>query len=46
MKLLNHFTILKKNFRDIDFIKNDKFDYWKTKCKDHPTSKHYLVYCD
>ena len=29
MKLLNQFTILKKNFRDIDFVKKDKFDYWK-----------------
>ena len=46
MKLLNQFTILKKNYRDIDFVKKDKFDYCKNECKDHPTSKHCLVYCD
>ena len=36
----------KKNFRDIDFAKKDKFDYWKNECKEHPTSQHCLVYCD
>ena len=36
----------KKNFRDIDFEKKDKFDYWKNECKEHPTSQHCLVYCD
>ena len=46
MKLLNQFTILKKNFRDIDFAKKDKFYYWKNECKEHPTSQHRLVYCD
>ena len=46
MKLLNQFTIPKKNFRDIDFVKKDKFDYWKNECKEHPTSQHCLVYCD
>ena len=35
-----------KNFRDIDFVKKDKFDYWKNECKAHPTSQHCLVYCD
>ena len=46
MKLLNQFTILKKHYRDIDFVKKDKFDYWKNECKEHPTSQHCLVYCD
>ena len=46
MKLLNQFTIIKKNFKDIDFAKKDKFDYGKNECKEHLTSQHCLVYCD
>ena len=46
MKLLNQFTILKKNYRDIDFVKKDKFDYWQNECKDHKASQQCLFYCD
>ena len=35
-----------KNYRDIDFVKKDKLDYWKNECKEHPTNQHCLVYCD
>ena len=46
MKLFNQFTVLKKNFRDIDYVKKDEFYYWKNECKEHPTSKYCLVNCD
>ena len=46
MKLLNQFTILKKNLRDLDYAKKNKFDYWKIECENHPTNQHCLVYCD
>ena len=46
MKLFNQFTILKKNLRDIDYLTREKFDFWEKECKEHPTQKHCLVYCD
>ena len=46
MKLFNQFTILKKNLRDIDYLTRAKVDLWEKECKEHPTQKHCLVYCD
>ena len=46
MKLFNQFTILKKNLRDIDYVKKDNVDFWKKECKVHPTKNQYLIYCE
>ncbi len=46
MKLFNQFTILKKNLRDLDYAKKNKFNYWTRECEEHPTNPHCLVYCD
>ena len=46
MKLFNQFTILKKNLRDIDYLTREKVYFWEKECKEHPTQKHCLVYCD
>ena len=46
MKLLNQFTILKKNLGDIDYINKEKVDFWGKGCEEYPTHKHCLVYCD
>ena len=46
MKLFNQFTILKKNLKDIDYLNTEKVDFWEKECKEHPTQKHCLVYCD
>ena len=46
MKLFNQFTILKKNLRDIDYLTRLKVDFWEKECKEHPTQKQCLVYCD
>ncbi len=46
MKLFNQFTILKKNLRDIDYANREKVDFWEKECKEDPTQKQCLVYCD
>ena len=46
MKLFNQFTILKKNLRDIDYLTREKVNFWENECKEHPTKKNCLVYCD
>ena len=46
MKLFNQFTILKKNLRDLDYVKKNKVNYWTRECEEHPTNPHCLVYCD
>ena len=46
MKLFNQFTILKKNLRDIDYLTSKKVDFWEKECKENPTKKYCLVYCD
>ena len=46
MKLFNQFTILKKDLKDIDYVTREKVDFWEKECKDRPTQKHCLVYCD
>ena len=46
MKLFNQFTILKKNLRDLDYVKKNRVNYWKKECEVHPTNQHCLVYCD
>ncbi len=46
MKLFNQFTILKKNLRDIDYVNREKVDFWEKECKEDPTQKQCLVYCD
>ena len=46
MKLFNQFTILRKNLRDIDYLTKEKINFWEKECKERPTQKHCLVYCD
>ena len=46
MKLFNQFTILKKNLRDLDYVKKIKVNYWTKECEEHPTNPHCLIYCD
>ena len=46
MKLFKKFIILKKNFRDIDYVTREKVDFWEKEYKEHPNQKHCLVYCD
>ena len=46
MKLFNQFTILKKNLRDLDYVKKNRVNYWKRECEKYPTNPHCLVYCD
>ena len=46
MKLLNKFIILKKHLRELDYARQNRVDFWKRECEEHPTSKHCLVYCD
>ena len=46
MKLFNPFIILKKNLRDIDYVKKNKVNYWTRECKEHTTYPYCLVYCD
>jgi len=40
MKLLNQFTILKKNLRDIDYLTREKVDLLEKECKKQLTQKH------
>ena len=46
MKLFNQFTILKKNFKDLDYAKKNNVNYWTRECEEHPTNPNCLVYCD
>ena len=54
MKLTTPFTALRNATADIlrmhDFNyqlpKEDQQDYWQKECRDNPTNKHCLVYCD
>ena len=35
-----------KNLRVINYSTREKVDFWEKECKEHPTQKHCLVYCN
>ncbi len=45
MKLINQFTILKKNLRDIDYVTREKVDFWKNneKSVQHKSTVQFIV---
>ena len=46
MKLFNQFAILKRNLRDLDYVKKKNINYKTRECEEYPTNPHCLVYCD
>ena len=50
MKFKNLFSILPKYLSAYGNLKPEqnylKQVYWERECRDHPTNKHCLIYCD